>query len=297
MSFFSPALPAAIAAMTAIPVLPVVVPAPEHASGIIAARDGAIYFADSYHRTVWRVVPGQPAIEFVSGRDVRALQEDESGNIYGMQIESRGRLVLWRADRQGRVFDVARCEASNHTGHAFLIDDNGELVNRDAVLRRTDIPVSSIGGMTRTDDGAILFTAGAAVHRIGADGRVMTVVEGERALRGKRNLLARLFGGSSAHLTGIATDVNGTIYVANSARGLVAGIAPDGRVRTVFASEGGWTPTGVAAANGAIYVLEYGPGVRVRRIADDGDTVVAAVRASRTVAVRTLFADPLLMPS
>lgn len=282
--------------MTAIPILPVAAPAPDHASGIIATGDGIVYFADSYHRTVWRVLPGQPATEFVSGRDVRALQLDGSGNIYGMQVDARGGLVLWRADGRGRVSDVARCEAANHGGHAFLVDEHGDIVGRDAV-RRTTIPLASVGGMTRTGDGAILLTAGSAIHRIDADGNVVTVAEDERLLRGKRGWLARLFGGQSAHLSGIAVDANGTIYVANSARGIVAAIEPDGRVRKVLESEAGWTPTGVATANGAVYVLEYGPGVRVRRIDDNGDTVVAAVRASRVLASRSLFTDPLLMPS
>jgi hypothetical protein len=47
-------------------------------------------------------------------------------------------------------------------------------------------------------------------------------------------------------------------------------VQTDGRVREVYTAEPGWRPTGVAASAGAIYVLEYGIGVRVRRLEASG---------------------------
>jgi sugar lactone lactonase YvrE len=88
-----------------------------------------------------------------------------------------------------------------------------------------------------------------------------------------------------AHLTGITVDDDGTIYVANGARNAVIRVSPNGRATEAVTSEGGWTPTGVAAAGGVLYVLEYGSGVRVRRVTSDGTTsIVALVRSDRALA-------------
>ena len=311
--FAIPALVVTVGASSAIPTIPTFFPPGPPTTGIVASAEGTIYFVDSYHNTVWRVAPGRAREAFVTGRNGRSLQIDEAGNVYGTHTDAHGHLILWRADRAGVVTEIARPEVPDEFGHAFVIAD-GELIGFTGTDRRTGVRVwragehdahllaggelgyrdgnasearfLPIGGITRTADGGLLITSGGTIRRIGSNGHVTTVSHGEKLLRPRNSLLARLLGQHErAHLTSIAVGQNGDIYVTNAARDAVIRIDAHGRAHEIARSDHGWTPTGVVAARGYVYVLEYGNGVRVRRIGTDGiATLVALVRVDRTIA-------------
>lgn len=68
---------------------------------------------------------------------------------------------------------------------------------------------------------------------------------------------------------GLWTDARENVYVAHSDDGEVLQVTPAGRVTVVAKSPLPWRPTGGGiAANGAMWVLEWGPGnaVRVRKL-------------------------------
>src|SRR5260370_28568719 len=77
-------------------------------------------------------------------------------------------------------------------------------------------------------------------------------------------------------LRGLAVDSEGAVYVAANRCRAVLKITPAGTITTILRATAPWSPTGVAVADGAIYVQEYdypeaGPGQykqrpRVRRI-------------------------------
>jgi hypothetical protein len=308
---FNLALPALLAAGAAIPTIPTPKPSGPPASGIVAAADGTVYFVDSFHRTVWRVLPGGRATAFVTGRNGKSLQIDAAGNVYGTHEEGRGCVVLWRADPLGNVTEVARTDMPEQHGHAFVLAD-GDVIGWTGGGKRTGVRVwrsreherqllaggewgyrdghgaaarfFPIGGMTRTHDGELYVTSGPTIRKIAGNGVVSTIVAGEPLLKARSSFWARLLGDVQAHLTGIAVDDDGTIYVANGDRDAVVRVTPNGRATEVVTSDGGWKPTGVAAAGGVLYVLEYGSGVRVRRVADGTTSVVALVRSDRTLA-------------
>jgi sugar lactone lactonase YvrE len=313
---FNLALSAIFAAGAAIPTSPAPKPAGPPTSGIVTAENGTVYFMDSFHRTVWRVQPGGRVTAFVTGRNGKSLQIDADGNIYGTHEEGRGCVILWRADPAGIVTDVTRTDLPEQHGHAFVLAD-GEVIGWTGSGKRTGVRVwrardrdrhllaggewgyrdgygaaarfFPIGGMTRTLDGQLYVTSGPTIRKIAHNGAVTTVAAGDPLLRARSSFWSWLTGDVQGNLTGIAVDDDGTIYVANAGRDAVIRVTPNGHATEVITSDGGWTPTGVAAAAGVLYVLEYGSGVRVRRVSADGATsVVALVRPDRVLATHVL---------
>jgi hypothetical protein len=90
------------------------------------------------------------------------------------------------------------------------------------------------------------------------------------------------------YLRGLAVLEDGTVYAAATSCHAVVRIGPRGDVTAVLKSERPWSPTGVAARGGNLYVLEYananGPATegwrpRVRRIDSSGQvSTVVTVR-------------------
>lgn len=317
MGLTSAALAAALAVGTAvIPTIPTLHPPVPRTNGIVAAGDGTVYFIDSFHRTVWRIPPGGAPVPFVTGRNGRSLQIDADGCIYGMHHDDNGTLSVWRAVDDGTVEELVRPAAPRQYGHGFVVDDDGiigfsgtgkrsgvrlwrahehghDLVAggdwglRDGVA--TAARFFPIGAMTRAADGALLVTSGPTIRRVERNGTVRTIKADEPLLERRHTLLSRLLGDVQGHLTGIAQGAAGEIYVANSARGIVVRIDADGTAAVVAKSAGGWSPTGVTYSGGVLYVLDYGPGVRVRHIAGDGAVrVLAQVRPQQPAVAAAL---------
>lgn len=312
MRFYSMAVPLIIASSGAIPTIPTLRPAAPAPSGIVANAEGTLYFVDSFTSTVWRLKPGKVLTPFITGRNGRALQMDAEGNIYGTHEDESGMVMIWRADCNGVVSEVSRTDVPEY-GHAFVVEGDGDVIASSGSGKRTGVRLwrgmqherqllaggdmgfrdgagseaqfFPIGSMTRTHNGELLVTSGPTIRRVAADGSVRTVASGERLLQTRNAFLSRLLGDVQGHLTGIAVGVHGEIYVANSARDAVVRINPDGSADEVVTSDGGWTPTGVATSNGSLYILEYGPGVRVRRIDESGTlSVIALVRPDKHLA-------------
>jgi hypothetical protein len=312
---YSIAVPLIVASAGAIPTIPTLRPPGPPTSGIVATDAGTIYFVDSFHNTVWRMQDGKSLSAFVTGRNGRALSVDEDGYVYGTHEDAAGRVVMWRADCKGDVVDLSHTSVPEY-GHAFVVEDDGEVIASSGTGKRTGVRLwrasegdrelvaggdmgsrdgagshaqfLPIGGMTRTADGELLVTSGASIRRVRADGSVHTIAKGERLLKPRFALLARLLGDVQGHLSGIAEGSRGEIYVANSARNAVIRINANGSADEIVKSDGGWTPTGVATANGSLYILEYGHGVRVRRIDATGAlSVMALVKPDRAVAQAT----------
>lgn len=308
-SFMLPALLVAAAPDgpgRALPAIPTLAPqAPS--SGIVATADGTVYFADAYHGTVWRARASDGVTAFVTNRRTRTLQLDAAGNIYGSTQDGR-RAVLWRADAVGNVTELKADALPEEVAHAFAIGSGGEVLGwtrgergsgarlwrarqhaRDLVTD-ADVGVNSasrlgaVGGMASTDTGELVVTSGAAVLRICREGNITTLVADHPLLRPRQGLLSRMFGDAESHLSGVAVGAAGEVYVANTQRAVVLRVDDHGNAREVHASEAGWRPTGVAYAGGALYVLEYGNGVRVQRVMDGAASVIVSVRSPRALA-------------
>jgi hypothetical protein len=93
------------------------------------------------------------------------------------------------------------------------------------------------------------------------------------------------------YLRGLAVDDRGMVYAAATSCHRLLKIAPDGKIESVLKAERPWSPTGVAAHGGDVYVLEYtnangGPDEgwlpRVRRLARDGKVTTLATISGRS---------------
>jgi hypothetical protein len=303
------ALPALLLA-TSLPTIPTIAPlAPS--SGIVATDDGTVYFVDAFNSTVWRL-RGSDVTAFVTGKRSRSLQIDAARNLYGTHPDNRGGLIFWRADPAGSVTELNRTPLSHDHSHAFTVLAGEQIIGWSgrrssarfwrARQHEHDLTaaawgasagdrIGTVSGMAPLAGGDVVVTAGTSILQISPDGSVRTLAADEPLLRARSSLFSRLFGESDNHLTGVTVCDSGDIFVANAARGVVLRLDSAGRVVDVHSSESGWRPTGVAYANDAIYVLEYGSGVRVQRVTRDGTrTIIAAVRSPRGVAAAPLQA-------
>ena len=144
-----------------------------------------------------------------------------------------------------------------------------------------------VNGMAATPDGALYFSHDRSVHRIDAKGQVTTlvrdvVVPGCTRIPGVESKVG-------PYLRGLDVAPNGTIFVAASGCGAVLMITPKGVVTPVLRATPPYSPTGVAVANGEVYVLEYLHTdsddrsewlPRVRKITSKG-TIETVVRSTR----------------
>jgi hypothetical protein len=78
----------------------------------------------------------------------------------------------------------------------------------------------------------------------------------------------------------LAVDDDNNVYVAATGSRCVLKISPAGEAAVVMRCDKPWSPTGVAVAEGAVYVLEYDDETptegrswppRVRKLSPDGD--------------------------
>ena len=145
----------------------------------------------------------------------------------------------------------------------------------------TTLAVAEINGITAGPDNSIYYTENNSIRRINAQGRISTLAT-----------IPALVGGPSIpgntehpYLRGLAIDLSGLIYVADSGDARVLKIAPDERVSTVVQLQSPWSPTAVAVFGSDVYALEFlhtardvrrdwSP--RVRKIASDGTSTIIA---------------------
>jgi hypothetical protein len=139
----------------------------------------------------------------------------------------------------------------------------------------------SVGGMTFGADGNLYLTDGEFLRRVTMDGKVTTLA---------RDLLARtsedrprLFAGQHGSLAGLTVDSGGNVYVADTGNRRLLKVDNNGKVQVISRSEPPYFPTGTAAADTDLYVLEVGftlpgawSGPRIKKIDGDGKATILA---------------------
>lgn len=264
--------------------------APAHPSrGIAVAPDGAVYFSDLIR--IWRI----------DGTRLRLVHRNPGTHSHALALDPAGR-ILWEESAydpaSGRYRETIWQFAGGRVSRRFgplsppprglgiSVDRDGCSFHSDQVRRGgpaivhrrcpgrppmrlfgsaaddrafRPVLVNDVAGVALAPDGRFVFRHGRAVREIDRRGRV------------------RLLAADVADENfGIALDPAGGLLVVENRNRRVLRFA-GGRRRTAATTPAGWAPTGVAAAGGAIVLLEasdHRPGrptrMRVRRVDGDG---------------------------
>jgi len=116
-------------------------------------------------------------------------------------------------------------------------------------------PLRDLNGIALARDGSTYFTENDALRRIDARGAVSTIAQNVMV-----DACKPVIGIGASRiplLRGLAIDSTGSAYVAATGCSALVKVSPEGRVTTLYHSDGEWSPTGVALFNGAVYVLEF----------------------------------------
>ncbi len=271
-------------------------------SGIVADREGNIYFVDTgsgiwkldrnrnltrlsgpaYH---WMAIDldgrlKDATLPYFSSGDATVTRVGVNPTLllssdFPLTVGSEGALYYpWRSD--GNALQLFRLSPN---GTTTIV--KGFPANSGGTALRW------VNGMATGPDGSVYYTEDRAVRKITTQGQLTTIVEnvtlpGCDSVPGVEAELG-------PYLRGLALDSQGTLYIAATGCGAVLKIAADKKVTTVLRTSSPWSPTGVAVFGNDLYVLEYlhteGDNrrdwvPRVRKVASDGsvDTVAAIDR-------------------
>jgi hypothetical protein len=265
------------------------------ASGIVVDERGQVFFCQHGH-AVWRIDTQGQLTRFHPSSSFHWLALDPNGDFarsdFGEFFErltppgakpallmcsdfpfvvSRDGHLYYSNARDGRVRIIKRAP----DGRESVLVGGGP-GRGDAALH------AGINDMAVGPDGSLYVSQRDAVRKVTRDGAVSTIASGivdEGCATDLPPGLPR-----PPFLRGLAVDSRGTVYAAATSCRSVLKITADGRVTVLLRAQAPWSPTGVAVADGTVYILEHsnplaegGPGVpRVRKVASDGVTTTLA---------------------
>lgn len=286
------------AAFAAVSMFAALVAAAHPGSGIVVDKDGRVYFvhaevgvwsadADGGNLSrlegpAWHFLIADEGGRFTEQRwpqfedgNIRATGPDPKllrGSSFPLAIGPDGALYYPRPDDRNLV-------------HIMRLEPGGEPAEHATLPPITEIgyegdPVQArwIHGLAAGRDGSLYYTEQNAIRLVSADGAVTVIADTVRVPDCSRPP-AFADGRDVAFLRGIDVADDGTVYAAASGCSAVIKVATDGTMSVALRAEQPWSPTGVAFANGDLYVLEFqyidveraGEWLpRVRKLAQDG---------------------------
>lgn len=291
--------------------------------GVVVDGRGRVYVADIPANTIWRISPDGRAEQIARGIHSHALAIGPGGAVYGTDVDPGGGSGgggVWRLEPGGRLQFVVPPGGAGGMGlQSFLVGPDGAIYSTSAfqpgrapehrtlhlLRRRADGTLDTIAGgpvgwrdgtaraagfraidgMAWLPDGSIVLVDGARLRRVDLAGNVRTLTPPLSRPRWDEDVL------------GVAVDPGGTLIAADFA-GRTIRRWPEGRSSAPLAGGWYWSPAGVAAVGGGLYVLEHpraplgilgdlgvGPYLRVRWIGADGSSRVLTRQWGRNTAV------------
>lgn len=188
---------------------------------------------DMFRPTVWHLRGGAQAAPVVSSEQFA----------YSEVADTKGRLYFWQHEPERHLSRLLFREKKG----ALQLLAGHRLGQADG--RGAQAQLGRIGAMVAGPDDALYFTDEESVRRVSTDGVVTTIARG--------GLLALGSGRTPAnHLTSIAVDDRGAIYVADSATHRILTITGTGQIGTYSFNDEGWIPRSLAWTKGSLYLLE-----------------------------------------
>jgi streptogramin lyase len=237
-------------------------------AGIALDRQGNVYFVDT-GAGVWRLDPegrltpyGGPAFHWMAldlddrfGRaPLPSTPESE------MRTSGSGPTVVLSSDfpiaidGDGALFH-AEPTADGTLSLVRTGTDGGRTVRARLPAASGRGPLRWLNGIAAGTDGAILFTADAALYRVAPGGAVTTVLPDVRVPACEA---PPGYGEDQPPmLRGLAAAPDGTIWIAAAGCRALLRVAPAGTVSVALRAEAPWSPTDVAIGPAGAYVLEY----------------------------------------
>ena len=248
------------------------------------ASDGSLYYEREEPAqgpaptSLWRITPDGVRTRLIPPQQDRSMFSgpdfaiDHEGNVY-FAHSVRNALNEWRAQIMRRT-PQGEVRPLTGLGDGPLYTDG----KPDAATIRI------VTAMAAGPDGSVYFADRDHVRRIETTGdragHVTTLASGLIDAAPKNSPHRSGPATTINRLYGIAVDASGDICVAYQAGRRVLRVSPNGEAEVVHRSESDWSPIGVAARDGAVYVLEVRDGaierLRVLRLERNGEPRVIA---------------------
>lgn len=265
-------------------------------SGIDVGPDGSIVFADVGRTTIWRLDPDGDLTPLVRDTWTHELTFTPEGDVLYFEREGDADgpaptgLRRVRGDGEVETVFPLSHDRSDFTGEAFNVLPGVGIVFSDDVRGadgrwRQTLRVRPLDGASRWFSGSLvsdLYTDGAPVdasfrlctdivatpegellvldrdrvRRVRADGSVETVVDGLLDARPRNPPHSGGPPTTNNRLYALDLAPDGAIFVSYHAGRRVMRALEGGRPETIFTSDRGWAPIGVACGSDAYYVLE-----------------------------------------
>jgi sugar lactone lactonase YvrE len=235
-----------------------------HPGGAIAVdRQGTVFFMDTL-KGVWKIdragkltFVGQPNFHWFAldednrfARFSRHTSQDEMRVVAGASsptlvassdfpVAMQGGALYFAPTARGKPLPVVRV-APDGSSKTLATLPGFEWVN----------------GLTAGQDGSIYGTVDKGIFRVAPSGNV-TWISRNVTLPECQRMAELEDEPAMPYLRGLAVDAEGAIFVAATGCRSVVRISPSGKVNGILKAEAPWSPTAVATADGAIYVLEY----------------------------------------
>lgn len=275
--------------------------------GVVATREGTVYFADAGRSVVWACSPEGTLTAAGPGVHAHWLAPDPSGTgVYAdhLRYEPAGERFLWGLVRitpgaernEHRVEDViAPAEGERGLGSGYFLVEAGDRLVRVATGKAAKVtrgrigPPSGegsggdrviatveaergVGGLCAGDAGELIISAGDRVFVVDAAGAVRVLVDRaaiDRALPPDAERREPLYGDE---LAGVCVLKDGSVLVCDPTNRRVVKVSREGGVSLVRRSDGVWAPVGVTVRGEEVLVLEAGFAAPARNV---GPRVVA----------------------
>jgi len=232
--------------------------------GIVCDSQGNIYYSDLSH--VWKIEASGGKVVAVANVHTHELCIDGNDNLYGQgsiysgERTNKWYYYIWRLNKQGRLDTIVPVtEGFYILDYSFARDISGAMYWIKHVGPKTSFMKTSSLGTKKITDGdfkrvqwihvwgqIIYFVNHDNIYKMDQQGSIQTI-------------LPKLNGSGNRHnsIFGIWTNAQGELHFANTDKRIIQKRGGNGKLTTVYRSEGTWYPTsGTFDKKGNMWVLE-----------------------------------------
>lgn len=259
---------------------------------ILMDSKGNVYYSDLAR--VWKITPRGEKQVAVEGVHTHEIYIDRDDNVYGEHLWYNGERAgtwshyLWKYSPDGKFEKIKSDSEGFLTDYSFIHDgkDNMYFADRDNkncqhIIRRNVAGTPSrlgsscftnIRWMTVSTEGNLYVIDFHDLKKVDERGNVTTL-----AADLPQKKLSQIHVDDQHYLSGVSTDKNENVYVADYSGRALKKVDKAGKVSTVVRTSIPWSPAGsLLAPNGDFWILECSitNAVRVERITPSGNRII-----------------------